>query len=203
MSEDQTNEEFDVENQEDAIDEIRLAFDAAVLEEADEDDVKMAMIGAGATFKNVTRFYNQYMIDAGLAISKADRNQIVEDTLEGLDFDSEEAFDNATGNLVDAIQGATERSAASLVRSYAKKNELACYTKPKGEGAGRTSFASKFYDFLVANPGTTEDVAKAYIMGEGDNEDTSNNVQNHLSHYLGIWKLARRVEGTYEAAKAA
>jgi len=204
MSEDQNTEALDgEEGQEDTVDEIRLAFDEAVLEEADEDDIKMAMIGAGATFKNVTRFYNQYMIDAGMAISKEDRNQIVQDSLEGLEFDTEEAFDTAVGNLTDAIQGATERSAASLVRSYAKKNELECYTKPKGEGAGRTSFASKFYDFLVANPGMTEDVAKAYIMGEGDNEDTSSNVQNHLSHYLGIWKLARRVEGTYVVAEAA
>lgn len=197
------SEEEYTEGQEDEQNEIRVAFDEAIGQDAEEDDVKMAMIGAGATFKNVTRFYNQFMIDAGLAISKADRNQIVEDTLEGLDLDSEEAFELAVGNVVAAVQGATERSAAALIRSYGKKNDLPVYSKPKGEGTGRVGFASKYYDFLVSNPAVDEDTAKAYIMGEGDFEDTSENVQRHASHYMAIWKLANRIVASYTQTQAA
>jgi hypothetical protein len=194
MSEDTTE---DFEGQEDEQNEIRAAFDVSVSDSSEEDDVKMAMIGAGATFKNVTRFYNQFMIDAGLAISKADRDQIVADTLEGLDLETEEDFELAVGNLTAAVQGATERSAAALIRSYGKKNELPVYSKPKGEGSGRVGFASQFYDFLVANPTVSEDAAKAYVMGEGENADTSENVKRHISHYMGIWGLANRIVASY------
>jgi hypothetical protein len=173
--------------------EIQAAFDSAVAGEADEDDTKLQMISAGATFKNVTRLYNQFMIDAGLAISKADRAQIVADTLEGRELDTEEGFDTAVLSLSEAVQGTTERSAAALIRSYAKKNGLEVYAKPKGEGTPRVSFASKFYDFLVANPNMSAADAEAYIKGDGDYEDTSANVQKNLPHYMGIHALVARV----------
>jgi len=196
------SEEY-TEGQEEENNEIRAAFDVAVGGELEEDDVKMAMIGAGATFKNVTRFYNQFMIDAGLAISKADRDQIVADTLEGLDLDTEDSFQNAVGDLVAAVQGATERSAAALIRSYGKRNDLEVYAKPKGEGSGRVGFASQYYDFLVANPTVSEESAKAYIMGEGDYVETSENVKRHASHYLAIWKLVNRIVASYTQTQAA
>lgn len=173
--------------------EIREAFDSAVEAGKTEDDVKMAMIGAGATFKNVTRMYNQFMIDAGLAISKADRDEIVQNVLEGRDLSTEEGFDEAVVSLVEQIQGSTERSAASLIRAYAKKNELEVYAKPKGQGAGRPGFAGGYYDFLAKNPGCTEQEATDYVMGENGNEETSENVKKHLSHYLGIWKLVNTI----------
>lgn len=179
--------------QQEAEDLILVAFNQAVSDEADEDEVKLQMISAGATFKNVTRLYNKYMIDAGLAISKADRDQIVAETLEGLDFASEDDFTNAVSRIESAVQGSNERSASALVRAYAKKHDMDCYTKPKGEGAGRSSFASLYYDFLAANPSMSEDEAKAYIQGEGDHDETSDNVKRHESHYLNIWSLANRI----------
>ena len=66
------------------IDEGSEALEAAILEAftasveiKEEDAVKMDMISKGATFKNVTRLYNKFMIDAGLAISKSDRSQLI------------------------------------------------------------------------------------------------------------------------------
>jgi len=189
-----TDEEYTEDQAEDTTQaEIKEAFDAAISAESDEDDVKLQMISAGATFKNVTRLYNQFMIDSGLAISKADRTQIVEDTLEGRDFDTDETFGDAVDALVEAVKGATERSAAALIRSYGKKNDLDVYSKPKGEGVARVSFASKFYDSLAANPQMTEQAANDYVMGEGENEDTSENVKRHISHYLNIWSLVNRI----------
>lgn len=173
--------------------EILAAFDSAVAENQDEDEIKMSMIGAGATFKNVTRLYNKFMIDAGLAVSKADRDEIVQGVLEGRDLSTEEGFDEAVAAIIEAVNGSTDRSAAGLIRSYGRKNELEVFKKAKGTGAGRSSFASKYYEFIIGNPGMDEDEAKAYVMGEGDHEDTSDNVKKHLSHYLGIWKLANTI----------
>ena len=209
MSEEENVELLDeemLEDGEDAAEEadpILDAFAASIADEADEDEVKMAMIAAGATFKNVTRLYNKYMIDAGLAISKADRNQIVEDTLEGLDFETEEQFEDATARLEAAIEGASTKQASSLVRAYAKKNELECYKKPKGEGTGRVGFASKYYDWLVANVPCSKEDATAFVMGTDGQEETSQNTQNHLSHYLNIWSLANTIGKAREEQQAA
>lgn len=194
MTEDIVAEEVEMDDEVEAEDNsIREAFDLAVSEEQAEDDIKMAMIQAGATFKNVTRFYNQFMIDGGFAISKDDRNQIVSDTLEGCDLDSEELFEAAVSALVSDIQGATERSAAALIRSYAKKNELECYTKPKGEAGTRSSFVGDYYSFLIGNPAMTKEEAMAYINGEGDHPDTSDNVKKHASKHIQAWVLANGI----------
>ena len=185
-------EEVETDQAEDAI---RTAFDEALNEEGEceADDVKMAMIGAGATFKNVTRLYNAYCIDAGLAISPADRKQAVEDFLTGKEFETEEDFNECVDGLVIAVKGATERSAGALIRAYAKRNELTAYAKPKGEVGSRPGFVNDFYNWLVANPTSTKEEASAYVMGAGDHKDTSDNVKRHISHYLGVWSLVNRV----------
>lgn len=170
---------------------IREAFDEAVGAEKHEDDIKMAMIGAGATFKNVTRLYNEFMIEAGLAISREDRNQAVEQALGGLDLSTEEGFDEAVAAIVADVKGATERSAAALVRGYAKKHELEVFKKPKSEGgAGRTGFGAQFYAWL-ADKGAQADekTAEAYIM----DPKNSANTHRHCSHYMGIWKLCNTI----------
>jgi hypothetical protein len=171
---------------------INEAFTAAVDEGQDEDSVKMSMIQAGATFKNVTRLYNAAMIDAGLAISKEDRAKAIDDTLEGRDFSDEEGFNSAVEDLTDAVKGATERSAAAMVRAYAKKNELDVYAKPKGTGGNRSGFASKFYAWL-SEASRNADEVKSYINGEGDYEDTSDNVKKHASHYVAIGAMAEKI----------
>ena len=184
--------EQDLEQQEETInleEAIRASFDTAVAEELAEDDTKMQMISAGATFKNVTRLYNQFMIDAGFAISKEDRNKAVEDTLEGRDFDTEESFDEAVAALVEAVKGSTERSAAALIRSYCKKNELDVFAKAKPTGEGRSGFKKDYFEFLKANPGVSKKDVTSYIMGEGENPDTSDNVKKSLATNLAIWKL--------------
>jgi len=178
---------------------IREAFDDGVESEAEEDDVKMAMIHAGATFKNVSRFYNKFMIDAGLAISKADRNQIVADTLEGLEIETEDDFTAAAEALADAMDNTSNRSAMSLIRSYAKKNELAVFVRPKGEVGTRPGFTNDYHKWLVSNNEATEQDAKAYILGEGDYADTTKNVKDHLSHYMGTFRFLTAVRADERA----
>lgn len=192
MSEDQVEQDVVEEEANETEVAIREAFDAEIGNESDEDSIKMAMVGAGATFKNVTRLYNAFMIDAGLAISKEDRTSAVEGALEGRELGEEEGFAGAVEAVVEAVQGATERSAAALVRAYAKKNDLDVYAKPKGTGGNRSSFAGKFYAWLSESV-RSDDEVKAYVAGDGDYEDTSDNVQKHASHYLAIGSMAGKI----------
>ena len=172
---------------------IREAFDVAVEASKSEDDIKLDMIQAGATFKTVTRLYNQFMIDAGLAISKEDRQDAIAEALEGKEFETEEDFDLAVASLVESVKGTTERSAAALVRAYAKKNEVGYFTKPKATPGAATGFVALFHDFLVSNPLMEEAEVKAYVNGEGDHKDTSANTKKHMSVYLGHYRLANRI----------
>lgn len=172
--------------------EIQSAFDQGYEDDKEEDAIKLDMIGAGATFKNVTRLFNQFMIDAGHAISKADKDAIVEETLLDADLSDEEAFMQAVDALVENLDGSTQRSAMSLVRSYAKKNEMEIWTKPKGEVGSRPSFVRSYHNWIVANLDATEADAIAYVNGEGDYADTTDNVKRHLSHYLTSFRLAAR-----------
>ena len=189
------------EEEVDPNDAIIEAFNVAIASEEalEEDDIKLSMIGAGATFKNVTRLYNQYMVLAGLAISKEDKVAHVAEALEGLEFEDEAGYDLAVVALMDEEKNINERSAGALLRAYAKKNTLEIYKKPKAEGTGRVGFASTYYDFLVANPYVVEAEAKAYIM----NPKNSENVRRHESHYMNLWKLTNRIMVTLTEPKSA
>lgn len=52
----------------------------------------------------------------------------------------------------------------------------------------KVTFASDFYDWLAEKPRSQEE-AKEYIMDPAN----SQNVHNHLSHYLNIAELAARI----------
>ena len=58
---------------------IREAFDSAIASGKDEEDVKMDMLGAGAKFKNVTRYFNEFMIDSGMIKSKKEKDEVTLD----------------------------------------------------------------------------------------------------------------------------
>ena len=151
---------------------------------------------AGATFKNVTRMYNEFMVAGGHTASKEERDQKVLAAIEGADLTGEEGFNAAVAALVAALQGATEKSASALIRAAAKKQGVECFKKAKeSTGEGKTGFASKFYDYLVANPTCTKDQAVAFIQGTDGNEPTSDNVKKHQSHYLAIHNLVNRIAG--------
>lgn len=179
---------------------IREAFDAAQGKE--EDQIKLAMIQAGATFKNVTRLYNQYMVDAGLSVSKEEKEQKLLEAIEGQDLATEAGFDAAVATLVESIN-TTEKSAAALIRAHAKKNEIEVFKKAKGgNGGGKQGFAAKFYAFLVAQPTCSKEEAVAFIQGEGDHEETSENTKRHQSHYLAIHAMVNKIAGVEAAAEA-
>ena len=175
---------------------IRAAFDAAHAAGKEEDDIKLDMIGAGATFKNVTRLFNQFSVDAGLTVSKEEKDQILLDVLNGADLADEATFNAKVEELMARLSGSTDKSAAALIRAYAKKNGIEAFKKAKGgTGEAKTGFAAKFYDFLVANPACTVAEATAFIQGTDGHEETSENTKRHQSHYLAIHRMVNRIAG--------
>ena len=175
---------------------IRAAFDAAHAAGKEEDDIKLDMIGAGATFKNVTRLFNQFSVDAGLTVSKEEKDQILLDVLNGADLADEATFNAKVEELMSRLSGSTDKSAAALIRAYAKKNGIEAFKKAKGStGEAKPGFAAKFYDWLVANPTSTVAEATAFLQGTDGHEETSENTKRHQSHYLAIHRLVNRIAG--------
>lgn len=169
------------------------AFSTAQSAGKNDDEIKMAMIKAGATFKNVSRFFQELMVGAGLAMSKDERDKIVDKICKGRKLENEDSFDKAVAKVVEEVTGADAKTAGSLIRAWGKKNEVAVFQKPKGEGKGKSGFASKFYAFLIQNPKVSAEKAKAFVMGTDGNAETSDNVKKHLSHYMGVAKLVNDV----------
>lgn len=182
------SEEAEVEVEE--VDVILEAFEAATAADKNEDEVKMALIGAGATFKNVTRLYNAYMVDAGYAISKEEKTEIVDKILVDKDLADEKVFDKAVTAITAKAAGVTEKSAAALIRSFAKANDLECFKKPKGSGGSRDGFRSRFLDALGSSPSMTEAQCTEYLQTA---EGTSANILRHESVYQAIRSMANGI----------
>ena len=175
---------------------LRAVFDEGVASEKAEDVIKLELISAGATYKNVTRMFNEFMVAGGHTASKEERDQKVLGALAGKDLTVEAGFNEAVVALVADLQGATEKSASALIRAAAKKQGIECFKKAKeSTGESKTGFAAKFYDFLVANPASTKEQAVAFIQGTDGNEVTTDNVKKHQSHYLAIHNLVNRIAG--------
>lgn len=183
-------QEIDLESQ------IRSVFDASNAAGKEEDEIKLDMIGAGATFKNVTRLYNVFAVDSGLAVSKEEKDQILASILNGANLSDEATFNAKVTEMMASLKGSTDKSAAALIRAYGKKAGVEVFKKAKGSTSeAKTGFASKFYDWLAANPTSTVDEATAFIHGTDGNEETTENVKRHQSHYLAIHSLINRVAG--------
>lgn len=154
---------------------IRDAFDTAIDSGNDDsDDVKLAMITAGASFKNVTRYYNSFMENAGLTLSKEKKTEIAAEAVSENDVSTQEGFDTAVKSIVDASSGkVTERSAAGLVRAQAKAEKIEFYKKPKGTGKPRSTFMDDMYEMMFQNPNITEAELETYIKENGNKTNIS------------------------------
>lgn len=169
------------------------AFRAGVAAGESEDQIKLSMIQAGDTFKTVAKNYAQFLIDEGIVESKESKDEKIASILSGADLSTEEGFASAVAAIVAAVKGVDEKSAAGSIRWYARKNDIAYFTKPKAESTGRAGFAKRFYEALIANPEMSKHDAEAIIQGIDGNPETSDNVKKHASHYQSIRKLANAI----------
>lgn len=163
---------------------IKDAFDDNV--DSDEDTVKMAMLQAGCKFKAVSRLYNQYMVSAGLLATKEEKTEAVVSAVNEYDVDEAEGFDEATVYVAELVNGATENSAATMIRSYCKREEIEVYVKPKG--VRTTGFRFKFYEALRSEPKMSESNSLAFIKEHGSEND-----KRAFTHYQAIRKLVNEV----------
>lgn len=175
---------------------IFAAFELAIANDKDDDDIKLAMISAGATFKNVTRLYNQYMIETGRAVSKADRDLIINNALSGREFATEEEFTSACVALMEAMK-CTDKSANSTIRAYCKKNEKPVYAAEKiGDGKTRNPFVKLFHEGLIANPNYTEQDLRD-LIARLDPEDQTNPTRwfsQHNNIRIMVNNIAKRFQ---------
>lgn len=103
------------------------------------------------------------------------------------------------GDSVDmAAKAAVEAGipgAKDIYMAWGKEKGIAAKTletewkaaQPEKAKGGPRGFAEVYYDWLAEEP-RTEQEAHDYIMG-----DESQNVRNHLTHYLNIWALVETV----------
>jgi regulator of replication initiation timing len=172
---------------------LRAVFDESVAKGEAEDVTKLSMISAGATFKNVTRLFNEFMVAGGHTASKEEREQVLLTAVDGKELATEDGFNAAVAALVSGLSGTSEKSASAMIRAHGKKVGIECFKRAKEAAQGKAGFASGFYEYLAANPLCTKEQAAAFINGTDGNAETSDNVKRHLSHYMGIWGLVNRI----------
>lgn len=163
---------------------IKDAFDDNI--ESDEDSIKMAMLQAGCKFKAVSRLYNQYMIDAGLLATKEEKTDAIVNALDSFDVSEEDGFGEAVSQVAESVSGVTGNSAATMIRSYCKREEIEVFSKPKGVHS--TGFRFKFYEELRSNPSMNAEEALVFIKEHGSEND-----KRAYSHYQAIRKLVNEV----------
>lgn len=85
------------------------------------------------------------------------------------------------------------------IEGFGDKEITAALKKAGISGGKKRGFAAEFYDWLAECPRDMAEV-EAYVLGLGVYEETSKNVQNHLSHYKNIAELANRIWVSKEVA---
>jgi len=193
--EDQVDEAVAGEETNEEVNAVDVAIRAAFDDNAgtDEETIKMAMLQAGCKIKSVSRLYNTFMIDSGQMASKKEKDTALDAALKDVDLSDETAFNEAVTGLATAITGASEQSAATMVRAWAKKAEVYCFKKPVGEGRSN-GFIAKFHTALIANPSMDEAACKAFVHEHG----TENTVR-HITSYQKTRKLVNDIQTSLAA----
>jgi len=166
---------------------ILVAFESAIEDEKDEDEVKMAMLMAGCKFKKVNNTYTLFMTSAGLIATKEEKTEALVAVFEDHDVSTEDGFDGAVAALVSSVNGATEGSAAGMIRAFCKKSELEFFKKPKG--AARTSgFKYRYFKALRENPNMDEQESDDLVKKLGSPND-----YRYLTFYQTIRQLCNDI----------
>jgi len=172
---------------------IRAAFDDN--QGAEEEVIKMAMLQAGCKIKAVARMFNTFMIDSGQMATNEEKKDVLDATLPGMDLSSEDGFESAVSAVKADVTGATDKSAAAMVRAWAKKAEVEVFKK--APGAPRTdTFTHKFNEALIANPRMTEKECDV-ILAEGSGTSSAK------SYFQNLRKLGNSIAASFDVADAA
>jgi hypothetical protein len=85
---------------------------------------------------------------------------------------------------------------ATLILEDYKDKDISAEIKERGLITKKVSFASSYYDWLVAGARTRNE-AELYIKGLGEFGETSKNVaETNFKHYLGLFELTDRIRNS-------
>lgn len=169
---------------------------------ATEDQIKLAMINAGASFKNVGRLFAQCMVDGGYAMSKDEKDDMIKKLMEkdSVSIATENGLVAAVEKIVGSGVNIDRKQATSIIRSYAKKNDIEMWKKPAGTGGGgRVGFRDVFFKAVRADPTMSE---KALDELMTISPESSDNVRKQKPWWNAIRKLANEIAAQYQGAPA-
>ena len=124
-------------------------------------------------------------------ISKDEKDDILNQVLDGLDLTEVDTFDSAVAELAQRLQ-TSEKSAAGSLRQWSKKNSIPFFIKPKSETAERTGITATIYNWIIDNSTASTEELFAFL-GEVGTENTLRN----KAIYAGILKMANKIAAKY------
>jgi len=175
---------------------IKTAWQDGMDADQNEDAIKLAMIQAGATFKNVTRLYTNFMIEAGLAMSKEEKEDLTKSILDNGTYDVTSAvgFTDAMEAIKAEGTGISDRNASAIIRAWAKDNNVTTWKKPESAGGDgqRGKFRMEFFRIMEHNPRMTREELSQLIK---THPLSSDNVVKHESVYQRIRQMCNTIIG--------
>jgi hypothetical protein len=187
-SEQETTEETNEENEIDQA--ISAAFQVTMDDGKDEDEVKMAMIGAGCTFKKIAALYNRLMVEFGYQKSRAEINEILDNILGSQELTDEDIFYGCVEQLCERLE-IEEKSAAARIRTWAAKNDVEYFKPVPTGGAGRSNFDDRMYAWLLENMDSGIEAFEAYLNDVGT-PNTLRFKPRHLEFYRFVESIKNR-----------
>ena len=177
------------------IDPVEEAFDESFEAGLFEDEIKMEMIKAGCSFKQIANVYNRLMVERGHIMDDKDKRDLVDASCKGKALGNEAVFAAVSSKLMSAIPNCTERSAGSLIRGYARRNGIKAWVAPEPERNGRQGFGRDYREYIleyVKQTGgvPTEEQAMDYIMGRNGAPETSESTRKSKSVHLATRNFA-------------
>jgi len=166
----------------------RLFVSEMSINKDDHENVKKRLVEEGVPFKSVTRLFNSLSIEYGYALSKENREAIIQFALANKKLNTKRLFEGRIKVLSNKLINVNKKGAAIIIRNYAKNHCLDIYCPPVKITEARVSFHNQFCTFVLENPKATEAKVIKYLT-----KGRAEYIQRNLKNYLAIWKMAETI----------
>jgi hypothetical protein len=140
--------------------------------EKTDDQILVAIVNAGISFKNAGKLFKQVMQEKGLRISSKSRQEQVFKILKSLRFkpkaDDWEKVQAALDKIVEEVNDTDEKQALMMVKRYAKEGELILPKQPKKAAGAKGNV--KVQEYMIANPSATKEEFSTFMLDLGKKE---------------------------------
>lgn len=152
-----------------------------------DDLILVDIVNSGVKFTKAMKLFKNAVEKLGLRISTKDRKEQIGKLLTKEDFNPESFQDvqDMANKIVKEIEDTNYKQSVSVIRSWAKANDVQLPKKPKGAPSGGVrGFRAKAFQFMLDNPGVDEDGLKKFVADEGKKDVVGNSM-------FAILKFAR------------